>query len=65
MVSADTKRKDSVGDFSNGGREWQPKGSPEQSLVHDFPKYSTGKANPYCICDMVCNEAWVNVERDH
>ena len=49
VVSVNTKKKELVGDFSNGGREWQPKGSPEQSLVHDFPKDSTGKAIPYGI----------------
>ena len=65
VVSVDTKKKELVGDFSNGGREWQPKGSPEQSLVHDFPKDSTGKAIPYGIYDMAHNEAWVNVGRDH
>ena len=65
VVPVDTKKKELVGDFSNGGREWQPKGSPEQSLVHDFPKDSTGKAIPYGIYDMAHNEAWVNVGRDH
>ena len=37
VVSVDTKKKELVGDFTNGGREWQPKGRPEKSLVHDFP----------------------------
>ena len=65
VVSVDTKKKELVGDFKNGGREWQPKGSPEQALVHDFPQDSTGKAIPYGIYDMARNEAWVNVGRDH
>ena len=54
-----------MGEFKNGGREWQPKGSPEKSLAHDFPKDSAGKAIPYGIYDMGRNEAWVNVGRDH
>ena len=40
VVSVDTKKKELVGDFKNAGREWQPKGSAEQSLAHDFPKRS-------------------------
>jgi hypothetical protein len=65
VVSVDTKKKELVGDFKNNGREWQPKGSPEKSLVHDFPQDATGKAIPYGVYDMGRNEAWVNVGRDH
>ena len=65
VVSVDTKKKELVGEFKNAGREWQPKGRPEQSLVHDFPQDSAGKAIPYGIYDMGRNEAWVNVGRDH
>ena len=65
VVSVDTKKKELVGDFKNGGREWQPKGSPERALVHDFPQDATGKAIPYGVHDMARNEAWVNVGRDH
>ena len=65
VVSVDTKKKELVGNFKNGGREWQPRGRPEQSLVHDFPQDSAGKAIPYGIYDMARNEAWVNVGRDH
>lgn len=65
VISVDTKKKELVGDFKNGGREWQPASSPELTLVHDFPKDSTGKAIPYGVYDMGRNEAWVNVGRDH
>ena len=58
MVSVDTKKKELVGDFKNAGREWQPKGQPEKSLVHDFPQDAAGKAIPYGIYDMGRNEAW-------
>ena len=65
LISVDTKKKELVGDFRNGGREWQPRRSPEKALVHDFPGDSVGKAIPYGIYDMARNEAWVNVGRDH
>jgi len=65
VISVDTKKKELVGDFRNGGREWQPKKSPNQALVHDFPSDSVGKAIPYGVYDMARNEAWVNVGRDH
>ena len=65
VVSVDTKKKELVGDFKNAGREWQPKGQPEKSMVHDFPQDATGKAIPYGIYDMGRNEAWVSVGCDH
>jgi transposase len=65
VISVDTKKKELVGNFKNGGQEWQPKGKPEKSLVHDFPTDSTGKAIPYGVYDMARNEAWVNVGQDH
>ena len=65
VISVDTKKKELVGDFKNGGREWQPQATPEKVLVHDFPDDSTGKAIPYGVYDMARNEAWVNVGRDH
>ena len=65
VISVDTKKKELVGEFKNAGREWQPQGSPEQALVHDFPQDALGKAIPYGIYDMGRNEAWVNVGLDH
>jgi hypothetical protein len=65
VISVDTKSKELVGDFKNGGREWQPRATPEKVLVHDFPSDATGKAIPYGVYDMARNEAWVNVGRDH
>ncbi len=55
VVSVDTKKKELVGDFKNGGREWQPKGTPEKVLVHDFPDDAVGKAIPYGVYDMARN----------
>jgi len=65
VISVDTKKKELVGDFKNGGREWQPKGTPERVLVHDFPQDATAKAVPYGVYDMARNEAWVNVGQSH
>ena len=65
VVSVDTKKKELVGDFKNNGREWQPKATPEKSLVHDFPQDAMGKAIPYGVYDMGRNEAWVSVGREH
>ncbi len=65
VISVDTKKKELVGDFKNGGREWQPRATPDKALVHDFPDDSIGKAIPYGVYDMARNEAWVSVGRDH
>ena len=65
VISVDTKKKELVGNFKNAGREWQPKATPENVLVHDFPDDATGKAIPYGVYDMARNEAWVSVGRDH
>jgi hypothetical protein len=65
VISVDTKKKELVGNFKNAGREWQPKGTSEKALVHDFPSDALGKAIPYGVYDMGRNEAWVSVGRDH
>ncbi len=65
VVSVDTKKKELVGEFKNGGQEWQPKGQPLQVKVHDFPDPSVGKAIPYGIYDVGRNSGWVTVGRDH
>jgi len=57
VVSVDTKKKELVGDFRNGGREWQPKGTPEKVRVHDFPDKELGKAIPYGVYDVTANQA--------
>ena len=65
VVSVDTKKKELVGDFANGGREYQPTGSPERVRVHDFPDKRLGKAIPYGVYDMTQNCGWVSVGVDH
>jgi hypothetical protein len=65
VVSVDTKKKELVGDFKNGGREYQPKGRPEEVRTHDFMDKELGKAIPYGVYDMTANEGWVSVGIDH
>jgi len=65
VISVDTKKKELVGDFYNGGREWQPSGKPVEVLGHDFPHDAQGKAIPYGVYDIERNEALVNVGVDH
>ena len=65
VVSVDAKKKELVGDYKNGGREWQPKGSPEKVRVHDFPDKKQGKTTPYGVYDLTANEGWVSVGTDH
>lgn len=65
VISVDTKKKELVGDFKNGGRELRPKGDPEQVRVHDFALPELGKANPYGVYDVTHNLGWVNVGIDH
>lgn len=65
VISVDTKKKELVGDFKNGGREWQPKGQPEEVRVHDFLDKELGKAIPYGVYDITKNQGWVSVGIDH
>lgn len=65
VISVDTKKKELVGEFRNGGKEWQPNKQPELVNVHDFPNDAVGKAIPYGVFDMARNEAWVSVGNDH
>jgi DDE family transposase len=65
VVSVDTKKKELVGEFKNPGAEWQPQGQPEKVKVHDFPDKKRGKAIPYGVYDLACNEGWVSVGIDH
>jgi len=64
-ISVDTKKKELVGDFKNGGREWRPKGIPEQVRVHDFVIKKLGRAVPYGVYDIADNAGWVSVGIDH
>jgi transposase len=65
VVSVDTKKKELVGLYKNGGRSYRPKGDPVSVKVHDFVDKDLGKVAPYGIYDVTHNEAWVNVGTDH
>lgn len=64
-VSVDTKKKELIGDFKNGGREWHPKGHAPKVRVHDFQDKTLGKAIPYGVYDLINNQGWVSVGIDH
>jgi hypothetical protein len=65
VISVDTKKKELVGPYANGGREWQPHGTPERVRVHDFIDDTLGKVIPYGVYDLAQNTGWVNVGIDH
>ena len=65
VISVDTKKKELVGPFKNGGRELRPKGEPERVRVHDFPIPGLGRVSPYGVYDIRRNEGWVSVGTDH
>lgn len=65
VISVDTKKKELVGEYRNGGREWQPQGQPEEVRVHDFIDEEKGKGIPYGVYDMQTNRGWVSVGTDH
>jgi hypothetical protein len=66
-ISVDTKKKELVGPFKNGGRAWRPAKTPERVRVHDFviPGAAGGKAIPYGVYDLHRDEGWVTVGIDH
>lgn len=64
VISVDTKKKELIGNYRNGGRQWQPVGEPERVNVHDFADRSLGefaKAIPYGVYDVGNDEGWVSV----
>jgi hypothetical protein len=65
VISVDTKKKELIGDFKNGGQEWQPKGIPERVRVYDFIDPTRGKVAPYGVYDVGANQGWVSVGITH
>ena len=65
VVSIDCKKKELIGDYANGGAEWEPEGSPTRVGTHDLPDPEVPKAIPYGVYDLGANEGWVNVGDDH
>lgn len=64
-ISIDAKKKELIGRFTNGGKEYQPKGEPEEVETYDFPSLSDGKGIPYGVYDITNNKGWVSVGTDH
>ena len=65
VISVDTKKKELVGDFKNGGQDWRPQGNPAKVRVHDFVVPELGRAAPYGVYDLAQNTGWVSVGIDH
>jgi hypothetical protein len=65
VISVDAKKKQNVGSFKNGGREWRPAGDAEQVNVYDFIDKEKGKVTPYGVYDVGANTGWVSVGTDH
>lgn len=65
-ISVDTKKKELVGPFKNGGRAWRPAKTPHRVRVHDFliPGAAGGKAIPYGVYDLHRDEGWAS-QRGH
>ena len=61
VISVDTKKKELVGNYKNGGTDYRPKGTPRRVKVHDFEDKALGKVAPYGVYDVTANEGWVNV----
>jgi len=61
VISVDTKKKELVGNYRNGGTDYRPKGDPRRVKVHDFEDKRLGKVAPYGVYDVTADEAWVSV----
>ena len=56
MVAVDAKKKEVIGPFKNGGREWHPQGQPEEVNLHDFMDKEAGKVTPYSAYNLTANK---------
>ena len=64
VISIDAKKKELIGNFKNNGKDWRPKGQPEETKVYDFPSDAEGKVTPYGVYDITNNKGWVSVGID-
>ena len=65
VISVDTKKKELVGNYRNGGTDYRPKGDPKRVKVHDFEDKELGKVAPYGVYDIAANSGWVSVGITH
>jgi hypothetical protein len=61
VISVDTKKKELIGNYRNGGTDYRPKGDPQRVKVHDFEDKELGKVVPYGVYDVTANAGWVSV----
>jgi DDE family transposase len=61
VISVDTKKKELIGNYRNGGSDWRPKGDPHRVKVHDFEDKALGKVVPYGVYDIAANTGWVSL----
>src|ERR1700757_263755 len=61
VISVDTKKKELIGNFKNGGTDYRPKGNPQRVNVHDFEEKKLGKVVPYGVYDVTANAGFVSV----
>ena len=61
VISVDTKKKELIGNFKNGGTDYRPKGNPRRVNVHDFEDKKLGKVVPYGVYDVTANAGFVSV----
>jgi hypothetical protein len=65
VISVDTKKKELIGEYKNGGSDYRPKGCPDRVRTHDFADKALGKVAPYGIYDVTTNTGWVSLGIDH
>ena len=65
VISVDTKKKELIGNFRNGGTDYRRKGDPQRVNVHDFADKDLGKVAPYGVYDITANNGWVSVGITH
>jgi hypothetical protein len=65
VISVDTKKKELIGNYKNGGSDYRRKGEPTRVNVHDFPDKELGKGIPYGVLDLSANHGWVSLGINH
>ena len=65
VISVDTKTKEMIGDYKNGGSDYRAMGCPDKVKVHAFVDKELGKVAPYGIDDLATNAGWVSAGIDH
>ena len=65
VISVDTKKKELIGNFKNGGSDYRPKGEPMGVNVDDFKDKELGKVVPHGIYDPTANVGWVSLGINH